>query len=357
MTQIHVRPEKLFQLSRKFTHYAEEVKHVEQKLDSNYQSIPWSVKAKSVVDQYWYEARRQMNVSMQVAHTLARSLEEIANKFLEVDNQGTEKVTSEMKQNAKEKKEEGFWESLKNKAEDFLDKATDKLEEISDYMGDKVSDVRDSIEKGADFVGAACTVATNYYMNKVENAFKTMNTMTNIIKNHYIRDFEIKVNALRMGGNMVINHYVNEGKKLFNYVTDPDGLLTDVSTYAGYAAAGLGFLSVATLWFPPAAGAFAIGSTAAGLVALGADSILYFLDKKDGTAVAADFLGVIPGVATAGKTIQTLKTFTATEKTIGYWLKRGMTEKEAIEQVRDNVTGLWNSTFGMWGATRDSTPK
>lgn len=34
-----------------------------------------------------------------------------------------------------------------------------------------------------------------------------------------------------------------------------------------------------------------------------------------------------------------------------------MTEKEAIEQVRENVTGLWNSTFGMWGATRDSTPK
>lgn len=62
-------------------------------------------------------------------------------------------------------------------------------------------------------------------------------------------------------------------------------------------------------------------------------------------------------IPTAGKTIQTLKTFTATEKTIGYWLKRGMTEKEAIQQMRDNVTGLWNSTFGMWGATRDSTPK
>ncbi|MDZ5606077.1 WXG100 family type VII secretion target [Bacillus pseudomycoides] len=147
MTQIHVRPEKLFQLSKQFTHYAEEVKHIEQKLDSNYQSIPWSVKAKSVVDQYWYEVRRQMNESVQTAHTLARSLEEIANKFLEADNQGTEKVTSEMKQNAKEKKEEGFWKGLQNKAEDFLDKATDKLKEIGDYIGDKVSDVKDILSK------------------------------------------------------------------------------------------------------------------------------------------------------------------------------------------------------------------
>ncbi|MDZ5606076.1 hypothetical protein U2I54_02855 [Bacillus pseudomycoides] len=156
---------------------------------------------------------------------------------------------------------------------------------------------------------------------------------------------------------MVVNHYINEGKKLFDYVTDPDGLLTDVSTYAGYAAAGLGFLSVATLWFPPAAGVFALGSTLAGGVALAADIPLYFMGKKDGTAVAADLIGVIPGGATAGKTVQTLRSYTNAEKTIGYWLNRGMTEKEAIQQVKDNVTGVWNSTFGMWGATRDSAPK
>ncbi|EMA6344314.1 WXG100 family type VII secretion target [Bacillus cytotoxicus] len=285
MTTIVVRPELLINLSKSFIQYAEEVQKLEQQLERNYQSIPWSVKAKSFVDQQWYEAKRQMNESMHYAHNLASSLERAAEKFAKADQQEVAStVPIGAKQKETKKEEQGFFDKMMGSAKKLVDKATHKVEELVDEAG-------------------------------------------------------------------------NLANKFVDYVKDPDGLLSDVSTYCGYISAAAGTAAILTVWCPPVAGVLGTVSTIAGAGGLIADTALYSMGKKDGMAIALDAVGTIPGLKGFGTTFKSVMGYTKAEWSLSHWVNRGTSDGEAIQMAKDILMGKATSTVGWIGAFRDSTPK
>ncbi|MDM5155451.1 hypothetical protein QUF88_17060 [Bacillus sp. DX1.1] len=258
--------------------------------ERNYQSIPWSVKAKSLVDKQWYEAKRQINDSMHYAHNLARSLERAAEKFAKADEQelaGTVPIGAKQKEAKKEKKEEqGFFDKMIGGAKKLVDKATHEVEELVDEAGDLAN-------------------------------------------------------------------------KFVDYVKDPDGLLSDVSTYCGYISAAFGTAAILTVWCPPLAATLGGLSTLAGIGGLAADGLLYSQGKKDFMAVALDAAGTIPGVRGLGtgiksgsSGIKSLLTWTKGEWSLSHWVNRGISDGEVRQMTKEILMGKFTSTVGWISATR-----
>ncbi len=259
--------------------------------ERNYQSIPWSVKAKSFVDQEWYEAKRQMNESMHHAHNLARSLERAAEKVARADEQelaGT--VPTGANQKEAKKEEQGFWDKMMGGAKKFVDDATDKVKELVDEAGDAAN-------------------------------------------------------------------------KAVDYVKDPDGLLSFVSTWGGRISAVTGTLALLTVWCPPVAGVLGAFSTVTGLAGLAADMTLYTMGKKDLTTVGLDALGALPGVGgvVSGmkgiKGIKPLFTSLKGEGSLSHWINRNVSDGEAEQMAKSIFNGTFTSAAGWQGVYRDGTPK
>ncbi|WP_242217343.1 hypothetical protein [Bacillus cereus group sp. BfR-BA-01380] len=291
MTTIVVRPEQLIDLSKSFIQYAEEVQRLEHQLERNYQSIPWSIKAKSFVDQQWYEAKRQMGESMHHAHNLARSLERAAEKFARADEQelaGT--VPTGANQKAAKKEEQGFWDKMMGGAKKFVDDATDKVKELAGEVGDAAN-------------------------------------------------------------------------KAVDYVKDPDGLLSFVSTWGGKISAITGTLALLTVWCPPLAGALGAVSTVTGGAGLLADAKLYAMGKKDLTAVALDAVGTLPGVGGVVKGLKGIKElkplFTSLkgEGSLSHWINRDVCDGEAEQMAKSIFNGTFTSAAGWQGVYRNGTPE